>query len=356
MSSTSATRAHPVAIHAAAFGAGGDVVEHELVGALVAIALGEHQDVAHDLVIAEANALYDLAVADVEAGDDAFGKNGRNSEGLINSSNKALPLMAAAAPSAASARQVGGRAHAARGLPGDLRIALHGFGVQRQAGPCSAPSSSTSVHSTCLQAMRQIGVDGFPERELRFLGPAARQHARHTLGVVADVEGQADLLGAVFLEPGLHLGGLFHRGAADDDAVDAIAQQVVDHRRRAHAATHLDVQGALRGEADDDAAIGEPAVLGAVEIHDVQPARAQRAIALQQLVRLEVVARLGVEIALEQAHAAAAAQIDGGDEDHGFGLFRKFARMRAPTTPERSGWNCVPQKLSRRATAVNAAP
>src|SRR5688572_231895 len=94
---------HPVAVHTAALGAGGDVVEHDLVRALVAIALGEHQDVAHDLVIAEANTLYVLAVADVEAGDDAFGKNGRNSEGLINSSNKALPLIAAAAPSAASA-------------------------------------------------------------------------------------------------------------------------------------------------------------------------------------------------------------------------------------------------------------
>jgi len=95
--------AHPLAIHAAAFRARGDVVEHDLIGALVAITFGEHQDVAHDLVIAEADALYDLAVADVEAGDDAFGKNGRNSEGLIISSNKALPLMAAAAPSAASA-------------------------------------------------------------------------------------------------------------------------------------------------------------------------------------------------------------------------------------------------------------
>src|SRR6185436_8676472 len=95
--------ADPVAVDASTLGARGDVVEHDLVGALIAIALGEHQDVAHDLVIAEANALYDLAVADVEAGDDAFGKNGRNSEGLIISSNKALPLMAAAAPSAASA-------------------------------------------------------------------------------------------------------------------------------------------------------------------------------------------------------------------------------------------------------------
>ena len=118
------------------------------------------------------------------------------------------------------------------------------------------------------------------------------------------------------------------------------------------------LQRPLRGEPHDDAAVGEPAVLGAVEIDDVQPARAERAITLQQFVRLEVVARFGVEVALEQAHAAAVAQIDGGNEDHDAfrPAFRKLARMRAPTTPERSGWNCVPQKLSRRATAVKLLP
>ena len=40
--------AHPAAIDRAAFGARGDVVEHELVRAFVAIARGELQDVAHD--------------------------------------------------------------------------------------------------------------------------------------------------------------------------------------------------------------------------------------------------------------------------------------------------------------------
>ena len=57
----------------------GDVIEHELIGALVAIARGELQDVADDAMVAEAHAFYDLAVADVEAGDDASGKNGRSS-------------------------------------------------------------------------------------------------------------------------------------------------------------------------------------------------------------------------------------------------------------------------------------
>ncbi|HET9475494.1 MAG TPA: hypothetical protein VFO82_16450, partial [Steroidobacteraceae bacterium] len=54
-------------------------------------------------MIAETDSFDYLPVADVEAGDYAFGKNGANSAGLINSSNNALPLMAAALPVAASA-------------------------------------------------------------------------------------------------------------------------------------------------------------------------------------------------------------------------------------------------------------
>ena len=38
------------------------------------------------------------------------------------------------------------------------------------------------------------------------------------------------------------LGRRLDRGAADDDASDAIAQQVVDDRLRTHAAAHLDVE------------------------------------------------------------------------------------------------------------------
>ena len=64
---------HPVGGHGAAVAAGGDVVEHEFIGAFVAVALGEFDDVAHDHVIAELDALDDLAVAHVEAGNDAAG-------------------------------------------------------------------------------------------------------------------------------------------------------------------------------------------------------------------------------------------------------------------------------------------
>ena len=76
MSSTRATRATQLRSTERCLGTRRDVVEHELVGALRRGSAREFEDVAHDQVIAEAHALDDLAVAHVEAGDDALGKNG----------------------------------------------------------------------------------------------------------------------------------------------------------------------------------------------------------------------------------------------------------------------------------------
>src|ERR1700719_5429966 len=89
---------HPLPVHGSPLRARGDVVEDELIGARVAIARGELQDVACDAMVAEAHAFYDLAVAYVEAGDDPSGKYGRNSSQLIRCSNSALPLTAAVTP------------------------------------------------------------------------------------------------------------------------------------------------------------------------------------------------------------------------------------------------------------------
>src|SRR6185436_2436516 len=99
----------------------------------------------------------------------------------------------------------------------------------------------------------------------------------------------------------------------------------------------------------------EHAVLRAVEIDDVQPRRAERTIASEQLQRLHLITRLRVEVALEQAHTAAVTQIDCRNEQHQFNL-RKLASTFAPVLPERSGWNCVPQKLPRRTAAETCAP
>ena len=89
---------HPLPIDRAALGTCGDVIEHQFVGALVAITRGEIQYVADHAVIAKLHALDDLAVAYVETGNQAFGKNGCNSSSGIRFSSNALPLMAAAAP------------------------------------------------------------------------------------------------------------------------------------------------------------------------------------------------------------------------------------------------------------------
>ena len=69
------------AVDGAPIGARRDVVEHELVGAFVAIARRERHDVADDAVVAKLHAFDDDAVADVEAGDYAPRKNGRISSG-----------------------------------------------------------------------------------------------------------------------------------------------------------------------------------------------------------------------------------------------------------------------------------
>ena len=94
---------NPAAIHRPAFRARGDIVEHQFVGAFVAIARGELQNVADHAVIAKAHAFDHLAVAHIETGNYAFGKNGCNSSSGIRFSSNALPLIAAAAPVSARA-------------------------------------------------------------------------------------------------------------------------------------------------------------------------------------------------------------------------------------------------------------
>src|SRR6185369_2335985 len=100
--------------------------------------------------------------------------------------------------------------------------------------------------------------------------------------------------------------------------------------------TDLNADTRLRRELDDDAPVGEHAVLRAVEIDDVQPGGSELAVSVQQVERLVFVAGFRVEIALEQAHAAPVPEVDGRDEQHQFNL-RKFASMREPIVPERSG-------------------
>src|SRR5437660_1777379 len=139
---------HPSPIHRAALRACGDVVEDELIGAGVAIARREVQDVPGNAMVAEAHALYDLAVAYVEARDDAAGKNGRNSSSLMRCSNSARPLTAAATPiNASSARSAASRTppEACHARSGKRASAVR---YRSRLGPVREPSRPMSVHRT----------------------------------------------------------------------------------------------------------------------------------------------------------------------------------------------------------------
>ena len=163
ISSTARHASHPFAIDRPAFGARRDVVEHQLVRPLVAIARSELEDVAHDRVIAEAHALDDLAVADVEAGDDAFGKNGRNSSGVIRSSSSALPLTAAATPISRQRSKIGRITHAAGGLPRNRGKRARALRYRFKSGPAARRRARCPCTSTCLTIPAGNRLDGLPQ-------------------------------------------------------------------------------------------------------------------------------------------------------------------------------------------------
>ena len=134
----------------ALLGARRDVVEHQFIRALVAIAQGEIQDVADDAMVAKAHALDDLPVADVETGNYAFGKNARSSSMRYQFLEQGLAADRRGRAACGQGAQIGCVADAAGCLP------LRCCGKRRTAsaynsmlGPVSAPSRLTSVQSTC---------------------------------------------------------------------------------------------------------------------------------------------------------------------------------------------------------------
>src|SRR5262249_8470175 len=138
--------ANPFTVDGSALGARRDVVEDELVSPFVPVAHGELHDVAHDAMVAKANALYDAAFVHVQAGDDASGKNGCHSCGSMRLSSRALPTTAAATPQRSSAmRSAQSRTppEACQASPGKRCTASR---YRSRSGPLSVPSRPICVH------------------------------------------------------------------------------------------------------------------------------------------------------------------------------------------------------------------
>ena len=124
---------------------------------------------------------------------------------------------------------------------------------------------------------------------------------------------------------------------------------------RADAAAQLHVERGRAQDRLDRGAVARLAGERAVEIDDVEPARARSSEALRLGRRIVVEHGRGAHLAAHQAHAAPVLQVDRGIEDHGRQP-RKLAMRRRPAPWLFSGWNCTPATLPRATAAATAPP
>src|SRR5919202_1567522 len=107
-------------------------------------------------------------------------------------------------------------------------------------------------------------------------------------------------------------------------------------------------------------AVDAPSGARAGGVHDGDRAGACRGPGAGQ--RDGVAARLGdpVVVAAQKAHGSAAQHVDGGDDDHVAATSpQRTTKLRstcAPTPLLFSGWNCVPQTLSRARAETKRLP
>src|SRR5262245_25196306 len=99
-------------------------------------------------------------------------------------------------------------------------------------------------------------------------------------------------------------------------------------------ATGLDARARLR-QLPDQLALGRSALLGAIQIHHMQPTGAGGGKAARHCHRIVPIDGLAVELTLVQADTAALPEVDGRIDDHA--TARKFSSTRLPTALERSG-------------------
>src|ERR1700679_1262025 len=147
----------------------------------------------------------------------------------------------------------------------------------------------------------------------------------NTAGIQTHVERQGNMFRPEVIEPVSDLLYVSDGRAADHRARDPQVQHPGDGGGIAQAAAHLQIDASPAGQLRDDALVAETAVLGAVEIDDVQPIGAVAAVLFEQGPRVSLVARLGGEVAVQQPHTVSGLQIDGGDEAHARSLSDSWA-------------------------------
>src|SRR4051794_3939004 len=150
------------------------------------------------------------------------------------------------------------------------------------------------------------------------------------------------------------------RRGADDRPLGAGAQRVAHRVDRAQPAAVLDRDA---GAVDDPAQVldrARLALLGAVEVDDVQVARARVDPAPRGLERVVVVGRGVLEAALDEPHRPAAHDVDRRVEDHAatgwVGTDMKLRSSASPSREDFSGWNWQPMTLPRATIDTKRSP
>src|SRR5262245_16465778 len=196
------------------------------------------------------------------------------------------------------------------------------------------------------EARREIG-----RRERGRLGPA-----RDAEPPVARVEPDRDATGMRPADGGREV-GILDRDGAEDGARGACGEHGVDRGRVAEPAAHLhrDVDGGA--DRTDEVGLRGPSGARAVEVDDVEPARARGGEPARHRDRIVAVDRLAVEGALPEADAAAAAQVERRIDRHAPRTTpTKLSSMRSPTCWLFSGWNWQAKTLSRTTLDANSSP
>ncbi len=122
--------------------------------------------------------------------------------------------------------------------------------------------------------------------------------------------------------------GRLERSRAEDHALHAAIECGLHRLGAAQSAAGLHGH-AERGDALEVRGVRLRAVLGAVEVDHVQPGGAAVHPALRGVEWIGVVGGLGGEVALEESHGAAAANVDGWVELHVSVVGRRSARVGA---------------------------
>ena len=114
--------------------------------------------------------------------------------------------------------------------------------------------------------------------------------------------------------------GVAQRERADEHAVDAGGERLVDRLGRAEAAADLQPAALARDEAREQRAVLLAALSGArgVQIDHVQPARALRREAVGEGFGIGAEVGRRVEASLDEPHDVAVDEIDGGEDIHAF--------------------------------------